>query len=179
MALIFAFSTDWFAGSNTISFFGSLLSWLMPGIAAETIQVIHAGLRKLGHWTEYFILANLLGIACKAQWPQQDRRNRFTATLIITTLYAISDEWHQSFVPSRSASINDVAIDACGAFFGAFWTLRRAARTRAAAERNKSRKKLDKLDANREDRTILCTDLSDSRQPRLSPIQQRRSPCLP
>ena len=125
MALIFAFSTDWFAGSNTISFFGSLLSWLMPGIAAETIHIIHAGLRKLGHWTEYFILATLLGIACKAQWPQQDRRNRFTATLIITTLYAISDEWHQSFVPSRSASINDVAIDACGAFFGAFWTLRR------------------------------------------------------
>lgn len=61
MALIFAFSTDWFAGSNTISFFGSLLSWLMPGIAAETIQIIHAGLRKLGHWTEYFILATLVG----------------------------------------------------------------------------------------------------------------------
>jgi VanZ family protein len=135
MALIFAFSTDWFAGSNTISFFGSLLSWLMPGIAAETIQIIHAGLRKLGHWTEYFILATLLGTACKAQWPQQDRRNRFTATLIITTLYAISDEWHQSFVPSRSASLSDVAIDACGAFFGAFWTLRR---DRANARRGRA-----------------------------------------
>ena len=77
MALIFAFSTDWFAGSNTISFFGSLLSWLMPGIAAETIQIIHAGLRKLGHWTEYFILATLLGLRAKL-----NGRNRTGATVL-------------------------------------------------------------------------------------------------
>ena len=32
------------------------------------------------------------------------------------------DEWHQAFVPSRSASAIDVAIDTCGAICGAFWT---------------------------------------------------------
>jgi VanZ family protein len=123
MALIFTFSTDWFAAPNTSSFFGSLLSWLIPGIAPETMQIVHAALRKLGHWTEYFILATLLAAACKAHWPKQTRRSRFVATVIIATLYAISDEWHQSFVPSRSASVGDVAIDACGAICGAFWTL--------------------------------------------------------
>jgi VanZ family protein len=119
MALIFTFSTDWFAAPNTSSFFGPLLSWLIPGIAAETIQIVHAALRKLGHWTEYFILAILLGAACKAQWPKQTWRNRFVTTVIITTLYAISDEWHQSFVPGRDADLHDVWADAIGAVAGA------------------------------------------------------------
>ena len=42
-------------------------------------------------------------------------------TIAIATLYAASDEWHQSFVPSRSASIVDVLIDCVGAMCGAFW----------------------------------------------------------
>lgn len=121
MALIFIFSTDWFAAPNTSSLFGPLLSWLIPGIAPETLQIIHAALRKLGHWTEYFILAILWAAACKAQWPNQSWQSRLIASVIIATLYAISDEWHQSFVPSRSASAIDVTIDACGAICGAFW----------------------------------------------------------
>ena len=32
--------------------------------------------------------------------------------------YAALDEYHQSFTPSRTASVIDVAIDACGAVFG-------------------------------------------------------------
>lgn len=134
MALIFTFSTDWFAAPNTASFFGPLLSWLIPGIAPERVQFIHAALRKLGHWTEYFILAKLLAAASKAQWPRQSRRGRFVIVVIIATLYAISDEWHQSFVPSRGASPIDVMIDACGAICGAIWTLRRG-RTRRKADK--------------------------------------------
>lgn len=123
MALIFAFSTDWFAAPNTSALFQPLLSWLLPGIAPETIQIVHAVLRKLGHLSEYFILAILLTAAGQTQWPKQNRGSRFLITVIFATLYAISDEWHQSFVPSRSASAVDVMIDACGAICGAFWTL--------------------------------------------------------
>ena len=123
MALIFAFSTDWFAAPDTASYIGPLLSRLIPGIAPETIEIVHTGLRKLGHWTEYFILATLLSVAGKTHWPQHSRRNRFVAAVLVATLYAISDEWHQSFVPRRSASAIDVTIDACGAICGAFWTL--------------------------------------------------------
>ena len=123
MALIFAFSTDWFAAPNTGSYIGPLFSWLIPGIAPDTIEIIHTALRKLGHWTEYFILATLLAVAGKAHWPNQSRRSRFIATVVMATIYAISDEWHQSFVPRRTASVIDVTIDACGALCGAFWTL--------------------------------------------------------
>lgn len=35
--------------------------------------------------------------------------------LLLTILYALSDEWHQSFVKGRSASISDVLIDTTGA----------------------------------------------------------------
>lgn len=121
MALIFIFSTDGFAAPHTSSFFAPLLSWLVPGIAPETIQILHGLLRKLGHWTEYVILANLLGTTFKAQWLEQSRQRRFNATVIVATLYAISDEWHQSLVPSRSASIVDVLIDSIGALCGSIW----------------------------------------------------------
>jgi VanZ family protein len=134
MALIFIFSTDWFAASRTASFLKPLLSWLIPGIAAETIQAIHLGLRKLGHWTEYFVLASLVAAACKSQWPTQSGPNRITRTVILATLYAISDEWHQSFVPSRSASAVDVAVDAWGAICGAIWFCCRD-RTRASGDK--------------------------------------------
>ncbi len=39
-------------------------------------------------------------------------------TLIITILYAFSDEYHQSFVPGRDASLADIAFDCLGAFAG-------------------------------------------------------------
>lgn len=125
MAAIFIFSTDGFAAPNTSSLFDPLLSWLIPGISAETVQMIHGMLRKFGHWAEYFILAGLVGRACQAQWPAQSLPRRFSTTFMVATLFAISDEWHQSFVPSRSASAVDVAIDACGAICGAFWQLQR------------------------------------------------------
>ena len=136
MALIFVFSSDAFAAPNTSSIFAPLLSWMMPGIAQETIDMLHGMLRKLGHLTEYFILASLLASAHKAQWPEQTPANRFASCVVIATLYAISDEWHQSFVPSRSASAVDVAIDASGAILGAIWSRYRA---RVHKDRGKAR----------------------------------------
>ena len=135
-ALIFIFSTDAFASPHTSSFFAPLLSWLIPGISPQMIQTLHGMIRKLGHWTEYFILAILLEKTLKTQWPEQSRRRRLTATIIVATLYAISDEGHQAFVPSRSASAIDVAIDTCGAICGAFWTWRseRNSATRGKAQ---------------------------------------------
>ena len=39
-------------------------------------------------------------------------------SLIIGVIYAISDEFHQSFIPDRSSSFFDVIIDTSGVIFG-------------------------------------------------------------
>jgi VanZ family protein len=54
--------------------------------------------------------------------------------LLSCAAYAASDEFHQSFVPSRTASLRDVTIDLCGATLAVllYWSIapRRAAESR-------------------------------------------------
>ena len=121
MGLIFLFSTDIFSGANTSSFFGPLLSSLFPIVTADQIETVHLIVRKLGHLCEYFILATLIARALDAQTQRQSRLRRTASAIVIATLYAASDEWHQAFVPSRSASAIDVLIDSFGAMCGALW----------------------------------------------------------
>lgn len=125
MSIIFLFSTDLVSDANTSSVIGPGLSSLFPSLTSEHIELIHFGVRKLGHWSEYFILARLLISAVQKQYPGQPRRSRLIWSLVLATLYAAGDEWHQSFVPSRSASIVDALIDSFGAASGALWFERR------------------------------------------------------
>jgi hypothetical protein len=76
-------------------------------------------LRKIAHAGEYAILGALLVRAT----------GKPIVALALGTLYAISDEIHQSFVPGRLGSPLDVAIDAVGVAIGvALWQLARARR---------------------------------------------------
>jgi len=48
-----------------------------------------------------------------------NKQNILKATLmaaILTTLYAMSDEYHQSFIQGRTASMRDVMFDGLGMF---------------------------------------------------------------
>jgi len=121
MGVIFLFSTDLFSGSNTSSWLHPLSSSLFPSLTNESIELIHASLRNLGHWSEYFILALLLMRALRAEIPTRRQRSLLICSWALATLYAVGDEWHQSFVPSRSASGLDVSIDSFGAICGALW----------------------------------------------------------
>jgi len=70
-------------------------------------------LRKIAHAVEYFILTFLLYRAFKGSY----KINIFYLFIYPATLsliYAASDEFHQSFIPGRSASVRDVFIDAMG-----------------------------------------------------------------
>jgi VanZ family protein len=72
-------------------------------------------LRKIAHIAEYFIFTFLLYRAFKGSFSM----NIFQLFIYPATLsffYAVSDEFHQSFVPGRSASIRDVLIDTIGIF---------------------------------------------------------------
>ncbi|MET0501916.1 MAG: VanZ family protein [Candidatus Binatia bacterium] len=117
---IFLFSTDLFSSSHTSHAFG-FLSWLFPSLPHEKIPSLHGVLRKLGHWAEYFILAVLLMRALQNNNGEKNNWRHAPQTAVLVFLYALTDEWHQSFVPSRTASFGDVMIDVLGGICGIFW----------------------------------------------------------
>jgi len=90
---------------------------------------------KLLHAVAYGILAVLI---CRAANTTDRWRRRWGALLMVavvaSTLYGISDEWHQSFVPGRDADAFDALADfagslICGGIYVAL--LRRRAETGA------------------------------------------------
>lgn len=72
-------------------------------------------LRKCAHMTEYAILYFLLYRALRGSIPSVSARRLSFLSLLITIFYAVSDEYHQSFVPTRGPSAIDVGIDSSGA----------------------------------------------------------------
>jgi VanZ family protein len=82
-------------------------------------------LKKLGHATEFAVLFLLLWRAWRRERPAGQALSWAMAT---TAAYAISDEWHQSFVPGRKANWYDVLIDVSGALL--LWWLLRGGRWR-------------------------------------------------
>ena len=60
LGVIFAGSTDIFSTEHTSHYLVPFLRWLHPQISISTIATIHFALRKLGHLTEYAVLAALL-----------------------------------------------------------------------------------------------------------------------
>jgi VanZ family protein len=121
-AVIFFFSTDDFSSDTTSAVFGALFSWLFSGISAETLDIFHLMIRKLGHWSEYGIFAMLLLWALKTDSDKIWQWRHAGWTLAFILIYAIGDELHQSFVPSRTASAGDVLIDVFGGICGILWT---------------------------------------------------------
>lgn len=119
--LIFYFSTESFTFSNTEGFFSEWLSWLLPEVSPTAFLPFHPVLRKVGHWFEYFILAILLVRARRSSNESELAMPTSAWTLVLVLAYAISDEYHQSWVPERTASAVDVAIDTFGGVCGVFW----------------------------------------------------------
>jgi VanZ family protein len=113
MTLIFFFSTGELSASNTSLIVRPLLLWLFPSIGEETLNLAHFLVRKAAHFTEYAILALLAARAFRSS-SQQTLRRWFTSSLLLVIFYALSDEYHQTFVPSRTGSIYDSLIDMTG-----------------------------------------------------------------
>ncbi|MDD5542381.1 MAG: VanZ family protein [Acidobacteriia bacterium] len=114
MAFIFWMSTGEFTTENTSRFIEPFLRFLLPGAAPHTIVVIHGFIRKCGHVTEYFVLGLLLFRAFRGDSKDQTDWRWAAWAVVVLILYASSDEFHQSFVPGRTASPIDVGIDTVG-----------------------------------------------------------------
>jgi VanZ family protein len=82
----------------------------LPGPASPFWNIL---LKKLGHFTVYGVLAWLV-LRALSRGRERPARQRWCAWGI-AVLYAMSDEFHQGFVPGRHPKVMDLLIDACGA----------------------------------------------------------------
>jgi VanZ family protein len=75
---------------------------------------------KAAHFMIYFALgASLLRALAGGRSAAMTARRVLLAALI-ATLYGVSDELHQSFVPGRTPESLDLVADACGGLVGGF-----------------------------------------------------------
>jgi VanZ family protein len=91
---------------------------------------------KGGHAFAYAILAWLY---LRALRPHiHNRTTLYLVSAGLAALYALSDEYHQTFVPGRSGDLMDLVVDGagiCGAMLLSWWLERRRALRRQAADR--------------------------------------------
>lgn len=69
-----------------------------------------------GHFVGYALLGAAFLHALNRQGSLG--RSRFLTAGVLVVLYAISDEWHQSFTPDRHPSLTDIFIDTAGGYLG-------------------------------------------------------------
>ena len=115
MSMIFWFSTDLFSGDNTGSLLWKVVSFIYPAATQELFDSIHFYVRKSGHLTEYAVLALLLFRAFRSGAQARWRRWWALSSLLVAFLYALSDEYHQTFTRHRTGSVYDSLIDTSGA----------------------------------------------------------------
>ena len=68
------------------------------------------------HFLEYAVFALLITRAMKGCYTRMARVKRLLLVMALVLGYALLDEFHQSFVPGRTASLVDVATDVVGSF---------------------------------------------------------------
>ena len=106
-------STNFFSSRNTGSMLYTLLTRLFGEINFYKFLIFHHYLRKTGHVVGYGMLSLLLLRGWRATLDPVHTLLLRTALLAClgTACVAALDEWHQSFIPSRTGTIWDVALD--------------------------------------------------------------------
>jgi VanZ family protein len=106
-------STDFFSSQNTGSVLYTILTRLFGHIDFYSFLVFHHYLRKTGHVVGYGMLSLLLLRGWRATIGRIHTLLLRAALLswLGTAFVAAMDEWHQSYIPSRTGTIWDVALD--------------------------------------------------------------------
>lgn len=92
----------------------ALIYWESSGPITIPLPELFPQEDKLAH----LVLFGLLAGFYLGSFPTRDggyRPRQVWTAVVLATLYGLSDEWHQSFVPGRSADPADLLADAVGA----------------------------------------------------------------
>ncbi len=111
-------STTYLSSSNTSRFLYPLLHYLF-GIDYAAFEPWHVVIRKSGHVFGYGLLCILLFRAWRETLPSATGAKwtiRWATIAVVGTALAASlDEWHQSFIPTRTGTVRDVILDTSAA----------------------------------------------------------------
>jgi len=116
-------STAYLSAHNTSRFLYPLLHFLF-GLDHARFEVWHHYIRKGGHVFGYGLLSILLFRAWRETLPAPGNPKwtlRWTGIALLGTAFVASlDEWHQSFLPSRTGRWQDVVLDTCAGMAAQF-----------------------------------------------------------
>jgi VanZ like family len=116
-----------FGASQTSRFLFPALRWLYPDLTISTYLVIQVWIRKTAHVTEYALLGFLAFRALFLSTHSALVRIALLAVGVAASV-AATDEFRQSFLPQRTGTPWDVAIDVTAAVIAigvALWVKRR------------------------------------------------------
>jgi VanZ family protein len=101
--------------SATIAY--ALLIFLLSSLSGDKTEKLYLFKHsdKIIHLLEYAVLCFLVSKALSSTLKENVRRYTGLIAVVISLLYAITDEFHQSFVPGRYASMYDIFADGIGA----------------------------------------------------------------
>jgi VanZ family protein len=124
-------STDFFSSAHTGSWLYALAIRLFGHVNPHQFNIFHHYLRKTGHVIGYGVLGLLLLRGWRATFGHSHALLWRTSLLswLGTAFVASMDEWHQSFIPSRTGTWRDALLDSVAglAFLSAAYLwLRRA-----------------------------------------------------
>ena len=83
---------------------------------------------EAAHVFEYAVFGGLAFLSLRTYAGGRPPHVLTTTAWILSVLYGVSDEFHQSFVPNRDANVGDVVFDAAGAIIGIAVAMRLADR---------------------------------------------------
>ena len=109
----------WIIGGTAIFLVLAIGLFLFVDFVQDT-SFAYAGrlMRKSAHFIAYLILGFLVSHARKNEASTATAWKERGISLLLCVAYAISDEFHQVFVPGRGPLLKDVLIDGSGAALG-------------------------------------------------------------
>jgi VanZ family protein len=117
LAVIVTESTNLGSSDHTTRILYPIFHYLF-GMGPQRFAVLHAILRKTGHFVGYATLSFLLFRSWRGTFPRLSTRwcmQWSTLAFVCTALVASLDEFHQTFLPSRTGSFRDVVLDSVAA----------------------------------------------------------------